>query len=350
MKNIEKDTIDLKEIAKTVWNKRKTFYIVLPIVFILSCIWIFPQPRYYTAEVKLAPENGGTNITSDGLSSIASSFGINIGNIASPDAIYPTLYPDLIYSTDFIVKLFDIQITTYDGKVSCNYYTYLNKHQKKNPITEPYNKLKRYITNLFTYQEQNHSGQARINPFNLTKRENDIKEIVMEKISCSVDKKTDVISIRVKDQDRKVCAILADSVRERLQSFIIDYRTKKARQDVEYYQHLSDSAKTEYDKANAQCAAFFDSHKNVVLESTILQGEKLKNVLSLKTNTYNTLCTQLSLAKAKVQERTPSFTILQSPTIPIKPTGPKRLLFVLGMLIITAIGIAIYSSKSLLFK
>ena len=40
---------------------------------------------------------------------------------------------------------------------------------------------------------------------------------------------------------------------------------------------------------------------------------------------------QLQAAKAKIQERTPAFTMLQNASVPTKPEGPKRMIFVLVM-------------------
>jgi hypothetical protein len=43
------------------------------------------------------------------------------------------------------------------------------------------------------------------------------------------------------------------------------------------------------------------------------------------------------MARAKVQERTPVFTTLQGASVPELPAGPKRIIFVLGMLVIAMI-------------
>lgn len=64
-----------------------------------------------------------------------------------------------------------------------------------------------------------------------------------EKITCAIDQKTEVITITVQDQDRLVCALMADSARQHLEDFIIQYRTKKAKIDVLHYQSLADKAK-----------------------------------------------------------------------------------------------------------
>ena len=85
----EKDTIDLGLIAKTLYEKRKKFFIMWPIVAALSILWIIPQPRYYNCSVSLAPEANGEDL-GGGLASMASSFGINLGGNGS-DAIYPLI-------------------------------------------------------------------------------------------------------------------------------------------------------------------------------------------------------------------------------------------------------------------
>ena len=91
-----KDIIDLTEVYQQLKKKKKVFFIVLPIVFLLSCLWIFPEPRFYKCNVTLAPEMTGEDL-GGGLASVASQFGVNVGG-GGTDAIYPTLYPDVMNS------------------------------------------------------------------------------------------------------------------------------------------------------------------------------------------------------------------------------------------------------------
>ena len=122
--------IDLTKIVKTLLSKKKVFIKTWIVTFILSCIWILPQPRFYTCEVKLAPEVSGEELGSGRLASIASSFGINLGSSSSQDAIYPELYPELFASPEFIVGLYGVQVTTKDKELTTDYFTYMKKHQK----------------------------------------------------------------------------------------------------------------------------------------------------------------------------------------------------------------------------
>ena len=71
---------------------------------------------------------------------------------------------------------------------------------------------------------------------------------IRQSIGISVDKKNDVITISTEAQDPLICKTIADSVRQRLQEFITTYRTKKARNDVDYYAKLTADAKAEYEQ------------------------------------------------------------------------------------------------------
>ena len=48
--------MDFTALFKTLWNRRKVFYWLWPITFVLSSALILCVPRYYTCEVILAPE------------------------------------------------------------------------------------------------------------------------------------------------------------------------------------------------------------------------------------------------------------------------------------------------------
>jgi uncharacterized protein involved in exopolysaccharide biosynthesis len=66
--------------------------------------------------------------------------------------------------------------------------------------------------------------------------------------------------------------------------------------------------------------------------------------MQLKYNNYTAMTTQFQAAQARVQERTPAFTMIKGATVPYRPTGPKRMLFVAGMLIFATILISLYAT------
>ena len=85
-----------------------------------------------------------------------------------------------------------------------------------------------------------------------------------------------------------------------------------------------------------------DANTEVTLKSLELKLEDMENDLQLKFNAYSTLTTQMQAAKAKVQERTPAFTVIKGASVPIKPSGPKRMIFVAFILLLTFAGTSLY--------
>ena len=121
--------IDIVKITNKLWANKRIFFKTLPIAFVVASIYIMGLPRYYTTDIKLAPELGGTSMTST-LGSLASSFGFDLDNMQSNDAITPLLYPDLMEDNGFVTSLFNVQVKSKDGSIKTTYHDYLEKHQR----------------------------------------------------------------------------------------------------------------------------------------------------------------------------------------------------------------------------
>lgn len=338
--NKNKIKIDLAEVARAVWAKKKLFVKVWVITFVLSCVWILPKPRYYKSEISIAPESNNATGALGSLSSIASNFGFNLGDMKTSDAIHPQLYPELLNSTKFLVELFDIQIETADGEIKTDYYTYLEKYQKKCIWDYPKMLIGSLIESITEKDDKpaaSKKGGKRFDPFKLSRKESKIMEGMVGRITTSYSKKTEVVTLTVTDQDPLVCALMADSIMTRLQQYITDYRTKKARIDYEYYKNLNNQAKQSYEQARRRYVTFADANQDVYLPSYKAKEEDLENDMQLKYNLYTAMNTRLEMALAKVQEATPAFTTLNNATVPVKPAGPKRMLFVAAMLFLATI-------------
>jgi hypothetical protein len=307
---------------------------VWAITFVLACIYIFPKPRYYDASEMLAPEIVDLS-SSGGLGALANNFGLNLDLGMNQDAIYPVLYPDLIQSKQFLVSLFGVKVKTLDGKVECDLHTYLLKHQKDAFYNYPKAWLNEKIKEWKTPNKPASKADGQINPFILSERDMMLTEVLESMISCSVNKKTDVVTISVRSQDPLVSATLADSVCQRLQAAITDYRTSKARTDVVYYTKIVEEAKADYDSSVVKYSKYCDTHENVLLQSYASERDKLENDLLLKQNSLTALETQLQATKVKLQQKTPAFTTLKSAIVPVKPDGPKRMIFVAAMLVLS---------------
>ena len=337
-----KEAVNYRAVFKEIWKRKKLYLYTLPITMLVSCIYIFSVPRGYTTSTKMAPEvdNGANSGT---LGSIASSFGFDLSDMKTSDAITPMLYPDLLEDNGFISSLFHVKVTTIDKKVNVDYYDYLKTYQKYPWWT----KMTGAILSIFSSKETGTSSE-KFDPYHLSKKDDDIVGAIRNNLKISVDKKTGEITLVVKDQDPLVCKIVADALRSHLQDYITKYRTQKARKDYEYYMNLTEEAKATYEKSRRLYGSYADSNTDIILESYKSKQEDLENDMQLKFNTYSTLNTQLQAAKAKIQEKTPAFTLIQGASVPLRPDSPKRVMFVAMMLILAFFATSIYVLRDII--
>lgn len=331
-KETELEVIDLGKVVKKLLTKKKRIAINMAIAFVLSCIYILSIPRLYTTSAAMAPEIDKPTSTAGTLGDIASSFGIDLSNMQTSDAISPLLYPDLMKDNGFIAELFNIHVISEDGNIDTTYYQYLKKYQQRTWWSKPILWIGSLISSTMNTKKVE---SDKFDPYNPSRNERNVMTLIRNYITMTVDKKTAVITLTVKDQDALICKTIADSTRAILKHYITSYRTNKARRDLDYYKKLTAKAKHDYEKARQLYGSYSDANMDVILQSHRLKQEDLENDMQIKFNTYSALNTQLEAARGKVVEKTPAFTLLQGAEVPFRPSYPKRILFVLGMLILT---------------
>ncbi len=335
--NNELKILDLAQIWKKLWSGKMLYVKVLVITFIVSSIFIVGYPRFYQVEIKLAPEMGANS--ENGLNSLISAFGFNFDNMKSSDAISPLLYPELIDDNGFVSSFLDVPVVSQDGKIKTIYRDYLKNYQDPPLWAVPFNWLKEQFSSSDDDEDDKVVTQ---DPYALTKEENSIYEEARKNTGIGFNKKTGVITINVTAQDPLICKTMGDSITEKLQYFITRYRTNKARIDCEYYQKLTDAAKKEYDTACDEFTTMSDAYLHITMQSTIQHIRNLEKEMQLKYTTYTSMHAQLEAARAKVQERTPAFTIIKGASVPLKPSGPKRMIFVALMMLLALLGTSAY--------
>lgn len=337
---ILKNKIRLDIIFFTIIKNWRKFIIPVLVTAVVSSLLVLCIPRYYVVNVKLAPEydEGGSSLGS--LGGLASMVGLNMNGMGGSDAISPTFYPDLMKSTDFLVPLLYSTVTTKDSTFSGRYMDYLLTQQ-----TAPFwDVAMGKIMLLFKGSPSPMPVDTtyRISPFCLTEMENGLVLSVRGNISCSVDKKTEVISLQTVAQDPLVAALLAETVQQRLQNFITEYRTSKARNDLNHISETCEEAGRNYNAAQQEYAQFVDSHRDLSLQSYKVAEEKLHNKMEISHNIYNAMLQQKVMAQSKLQERTPVFTTLQNSTVPVRHEGPKRMFIVAAMSFLAFVITAFY--------
>ena len=334
--------IDLLDIFRRIIAIRKTLYKAAGVGAIIGVIVSLSIPKEYTTTVKLMPETNNPVNKMGNLGGLAAIAGVDLGNSTSQDAISPELYPDVVHSTPFLLELFPGQVTNKKKTISVSLFNYLNEYQRdawwSYIIKAPLKGLS-YLIGLLGEQDEK---SDKVDPFFLTKEQKAIIKELQNRISVFVDKKTQVVTVSVDMQDPVISAQVTDNVVGKLQTYITNYRTQKAKQDLEFTDKVLKEAQAAYYKAQKAYAAFEDGNKNIISASYRTEQERLRNEMTLTFNVYNTLAQKLEQDKLRVQEQTPVYTIIEPATVPLKASAPKKMLILVGFIFITLAGMTGY--------
>ncbi|WP_294629418.1 Wzz/FepE/Etk N-terminal domain-containing protein [uncultured Bacteroides sp.] len=322
--------IDLMELLRKVIAIRKKIYKAAGIGLLIGVVVAISIPKQYTVEVTLSPEMGNKE---GGLSGLAASFlgsGVAMGDVT--DALNASLSADIVSSTPFLLELSDMKVPVLEGE-EISLSSYLD--EESSPWWEYVVGLPGMVIDgvksLFIEEKEDSVllAKASRGTIELSKKKFQKLESLKKKITASVDKKTSMTTVSVTLQHPKVAAVVADSVVKKLQEYIIDYRTFKAKEDCLYLEKLFKERQQEYYAAQKKYAAYIDSHDNLILQSVRTEQERLQNDMSLAYQVYSQVASQLQVARAKVQEEKPVFAVVEPAVVPLKPSGISKKIYVL---------------------
>lgn len=320
--------------------KHKWFIIIWTVVFaVLGVRFALTQKPRYTVNVTLAPEVEGRSGSSS-LKGIASMLGMGgvMGNAnGGVDAVNITLFPEICSSVPFLTDLFPMPVTTYvsekayeKGKrpKTTTLFKFISKED------EPKKGLSAWLEDIFGKKDKKKEDNSVVNVAHLTKMQNSVVRYLSKAVTASVDNKTGVTTITVTLEDPQIAAAVADTVCQRLQDYVTEYRTKKAKKDYDYYIKLSDEAHEALVVAQAAYARSVDFDRSVILQSVSSEKERLRAEAQLAQQVFEQMEQQKAAAKAKYQELKPVFAVIQPATMPLRPTGTGKKVIVLGFMIL----------------
>lgn len=323
----DEQEIDIMELISKLWKKRAMIIKWCIAGAVIGLVTGFSIPKTYSSGVTLAPET--QQRTNSSVSSIASMMGFNLNN--NVDAISVEMFPDVVHSTPFIVELFDLPVQfNWKGEtVNATLLDYMLEYQKSpwwTPVFKfPFKALGWAMSLVRPKVEEEEEGQAgSLDPTNLPKKERGVVKFFAEKIIVDVDKKTGKTQMSLQMQDPQVVATVMNAVVDNLKTYMSDYRTSKARQDVENLTQICAERKADYYKAQQAYAKYIDANKSVILQSAQAERERLQQEMNLAYQVYSQVATQLEGARIQEQQAKPVFVILDPVTVPLKKTAPSK--------------------------
>ena len=323
--------IDLMEYARKLWAARKLLLKVAGVAFLLALVIHASLPTQYTAKVMLASEGNKGDASS--LSGMAAMLGFgNFSGGSDASALNFSMASDIVASTPFILELFDTPVQTIDGKMDTTIVAYLETESRPwwNTVMALPSMAIGGIKSLFTSEDEV-VGKEVIDPFRLTPSQMGRIGAIKSIIKAEIDKKSSMTTISVTLQDPLIAATMVDTVVVKLQKYITNYQVSKALEDCEYWEQLYKERQNDYYTAQKNYAEYMDANKNVILQRVRSEEERLQNEMNLAYQVYSNVATQLQMARAKVQETKPSFTVFEPASVPLYPSGLSAKILILGL-------------------
>lgn len=332
-KKDEEVEIDLFDLAKKLWSKKKFILKFGLFGAVIGLIIAFSIPKEYTTSVLIATESQNTSGNGN-MGTLASLAGINL-NASTSDIFSPVIYPEVLNSTPFLQGLLNIRVVDVTERIDTTLYEYLNSGQKKSWWSYIL-QVPSLVINSF---ESNHDSKELIegDKYFLSNGEMSAINHLRSMYSINTDKKTALTTLEVSSQSPKISAFLADTITSYLQHYIINQRTKKAKMDLSNSEALYDQAKSNYYKSQQNLALFVDGNQNVISAKYKINEERLKNEVSLAYSVYNQMAQQVQMNRIKVQDDMPVFTIIQPAIEPLNASSPKKGIIIVGFLFLGGI-------------
>lgn len=325
----------LRKCVALLWKKRMVYVIYVTVGIILSLIISFSMPKVFSSSVTLAPEPQGDELSS-GFSDLAGLANISMGEMGV-DAYTIDLYPKIVSSVDFGLALGEINVKSSKMGIETTYSDYLLKYYKYPWWKCPVIWVNSLIAKVFSDTSDNTGGGESDGPRHITKKDYAVCGRIKENVRFSVEQQVGIVSVKVFDFDPEIAAIVADSVVTRLNNFILDYRTAKARKQYEYAVALCDSAHKSYMDVQEKFVKYALTHNSIYSPAQKAEFDFLEKEVALAYQSYSTAVSQKQFAQAKVLESTPVYTVIESAYVPLFADSPNKVFILIVFVVLSCV-------------
>ncbi len=353
---IKDDEIDLIALIKTIWNGRKIIYYSVGICVFIGLLIAFLSPAKYTATATLLPSSESKSRSMGGLGALAGMAGINLGSMMGqsegiPAEIYPQVVNSYPFMNEFIHEKFNFE--EYGQPISIYNYVVADSVPSLVAQIAKYTiKLPWTLKNAI-FSDVNALSAKVQDPGVLSLSEEELMALgsMFEVIQINVDDKTGLVNVSVEVEEPVLAAQYVQKAIELLQEYIIEYKTKQARENLNFVQERYNEKKKEYEQAQLAFFDYKDSHRNIISERMDPELQQLSDAYDMASTVYKGLAQQLEQAKIAVKEETPVFTVLEPAKVPIEKSSPRiKLMLIVFVFFGGFIGVVIVIGKLVLSK
>lgn len=328
--------IDLIEIIRKLWAKRKFILKLTGGFFLLGVLVALFSAKEYTSTCIMVPQTG-EKMTGSSLSGLAAIAGINLNSMGNNEVLSPKIYPKVLASVPFQKDLMNtpVKFKEYDHPVTLlDYYT--NDEYRKFSLMGAVLKYTVGLPGLLFRAIRGEQKIPELAPGSeemietLSKEENECIKMLQSKVTLNLNEKEGYVTLSANMPEPVAAAQLAARVQSLLQKYITEFKIEKAQANLEFVEERCKEAREQFEVKQEELARLRDANQNVASAWAQTAEERLSNEYNVALSVYSELAKQREQANIQVKENTPVFTIIEPVTIPNEPSKPKRALIVVA--------------------
>lgn len=338
-KSISGNEIDIVELLKIVWASRKVVYWGVLAGIVLGLFVAFTLPKQYKVVTTMLPQSE-EGVSMGSLSSLAAIAGFDIDLSDNGSEISPVIYPQIMESETFLMSL---MYTKYSFK-GLNKPTTMIDYYTKYAGRDLASTIRKYTIDLPGTIKGSLKKRKPVlkngTDDGLTRMSEDEYNMAMMLRNCvtmTINKKEGYLTLTSIFEQDILAAQVAQRAQQLLQETITAFKTKRANEQLMFFEKRYNEKKLEYKMAQSRLAGYKDRNLFVTSAVGSSQETQLLNEYNLTYSVYTELAKQYENAKIKVKRVTPVYIILKPVVVPNEPFAPRKTLILLAFMIFGSI-------------
>ena len=321
---VNEDEIDLIELLKKVYLEKKLILKISILTTFFGVVYALFQPNQFSASTTFIPQlSSEVKARGSSLSGLASLAGINIGGMEGSSEFPPSLYPQVVESVPFKLKLLSSNIIINNKKLIIREYFIKNKTS-----FNLFGTIKKYTIGLPSLilgsfnKKEIELVESKI--YSVTEKDKTLFDQLNSALSLSINDKEGFITMSFTDSNKNVAAQITQIAQSLLQEKIIEYKVQSSNELLDFTTSQYNKNKDDFEKLQDVRAIFID--KNLNISSSLYKNKlsRIESELNIAQTVVQQLASQVEQAKLQVNKNTPVFTIIQPVTVPFQRSAPKR--------------------------
>nr|MBI1230093.1 exopolysaccharide biosynthesis protein [Cytophagales bacterium] len=338
--SLSKEEVDLLALVKSVWNHRKTIFIIISIFVCFGVFIALMTPNEFSASSIFVPQTAESNKSVGSLGGLASIAGINLSGTGAGTEIPLSLYPKIVSSVTFKKALLDVQLHVEGVETPVTYSNYFDKIYTPGVL----GLITKYTLGLPGLALQALKGEAEASVvqtpqglIRISEKDSQHFKRLEKQLSITPNEKEGFVTLSFTLPEPMMAAQMAQFSQELLQNEVIAFKISNAREQLKFTEARFVEKKDEFEQIQARLSNFRERNQNIASAAMQNQLQRLEAEYNFAFGIYTELAKQLEQAKLQVAKDTPIFSVIQPATIPSEKSAPNRSIILIVFVVLGVI-------------